>query len=439
MGERDDSLRTIADARTRLSALAEELGRRAAPEHVKEVAREMATEQADHLKDRAREKARDKVDEMKRHVKEVAMRRTAEFKHEMTETPRGVGFLGALLGAGLGSTLARRFFQSRQHGYEYRGGWREGERDWGHERSGARFYSEDQRAYDVGAGPEHEVGWREREPGATWQQTHESEGPGMGERAASAAQSARGRASDTMQSAKERASDTMQSAKERVSETVQSAKERAGEVMGSARERASGMMGSARERASDLRERIPSRYEMREQARSWYANAAQEQPVALALGAFAFGALAAALLPVSSRERQVLEPARRKAEEAVAQAGGRIEERLGGVSGQEQGGERSSQASASSSAPAYNTYGTEETSARSGTDVSRSGSDVYSAARAEAGAGTREWNDRREVTSAEPPPPVTQQSYQPVSTPDASGTATPLSPLPSADDIGKVH
>jgi ElaB/YqjD/DUF883 family membrane-anchored ribosome-binding protein len=450
MGERDDSLRTIADARTRLSALADELGRRAQPERVKAQAREMMTEQAEHLKERARDVTRHKVDEMKQHAKEAAMRKGMEWKHEVTETPRGMSWLGALIGAGIGSQLAKRYFLSREDRLEWRGDWR-GREDryrasdyerWGPHR-GERRYDYEPGYPGPYSGRQGDVSWSQGEAGATWRGGEEEQGPGMRERAGEAVQSAKGRAGEAVQSAKERMGEAAQSA----SGVVQSAKDRAGDAVQSAKERVGEAMGTARERASEWRERIPSSDEMRYQARHWYWRAADEQPVALALGAIAVGALVASLLPVSSRERRMLEPARRKAEETVSQVGDRLEEKLGTSTSQQQ--ERGGQEEASSAqlrsprtdVPGEN-WGGQDVPGRAWNDRREVHSPDMSAATK--GSSTpqtaeplvRKPEDRRQPAAYEAAQTQTP-GVTPSSGPQATGAAQPLGPLPTLDELSK--
>src|SRR5215207_5001815 len=98
MGEHDDALREIADARARMSELADELGRRANPELLKARAKEFAHEKKEELTEHAKQLAADKRDELKQQArdkvlglksqayqaKETAMRKTYEWKDEAT-------------------------------------------------------------------------------------------------------------------------------------------------------------------------------------------------------------------------------------------------------------------------------------------------------------------------------------------------------------------
>jgi hypothetical protein len=94
-------------------------------------------------------------------------------------------------------------------------------------------------------------------------------------------------------------------AKERARETAEHVKERA-------RATAEQMKGRLHAATSSARERLPDRERLRASAR--------EDTGLWALGALALGALFGFALPESEREREMLEPARRKARELGAQA-----------------------------------------------------------------------------------------------------------------------
>ncbi|MBN9682617.1 MULTISPECIES: hypothetical protein [unclassified Corallococcus] len=281
MGEHDDALREIADARARMSVLADELGRRANPELLKARAKDFALEKkeevTEHAKQLAAEKreelkqqAREKVLDWKSHAKEKAMRKTYEWTDEATHTPRGLGLLGALLGAGVGSMLMKRAFRSRIEEREYR------------VRERIPLYEAEREYY--GAPDSGRVipvaGYNTRDESTGDEGTH------LKDRVSSAADSVRGRVHD--------AADTVRS------------------------------------QASHLRERVPSPQAIRGRTSQWYDRALEEQPLALALGAVALGMLTASLLPVTDKERQLLEPAKRRAQEGLAQLGDQVSQKLEG-------------------------------------------------------------------------------------------------------------
>lgn len=318
MGEHDDALREIADARARMSVLADELGRRANPELLKARAKEFALEKkeevTEHAKQLAAEKreelkqqAREKVLDWKSHAKETAMRKTYEWTDEATHTPRGLGLLGALLGAGVGSMLMKRAFRSRIEEREYRV--RGYERiPVGRERiplyESEREYSG---AYDSG-----------RVIPVTGYNTREEFSAEAGERGG-----------DGMH-LKDRASEALHMAKETVGSTTENVKDRVSSAADSVRGRVHDAADTVRSQASHLRERVPSPQAIRGRTSQWYDRAIEEQPLALALGAVALGMMAASLLPVSDKERQLLEPAKRRAQEGLAQLGDQVSQKLEG-------------------------------------------------------------------------------------------------------------
>ncbi|WP_140788706.1 hypothetical protein [Myxococcus xanthus] len=133
-----------------------------------------------------------------------------------------------------------------------------------------------------------------------------------------------------------------------------SASDKAQEVKGKAldkasaiRERTTGAVHMARERASHARERIPSREAVQHQASDWLNRTVDEQPLLLAVGGLTLGILASALLPVTGKERKLIEPAKRRATEGVSQLRGQLQEKLQGEEQQAPGGTGSSNQAAS--------------------------------------------------------------------------------------------
>lgn len=345
MGEHDNALREIADARARMSELADELGRRANPELLKARAKELALEKKDeltqhakelvsHKRDELKQQAKDKALYWKSQAKETAMRKSYEWTDQATHTPRGLGLLGAVVGAGIGSVLMRKAFKSRteergygEYGYRGREYGRvpvsyarddrysplEGERPYGYTEASPAIPRSEYSAYPTATGSTG-VGY-----GSDYS---ESEGASLKDRAAGA----------------------VGSAKERVSGAAENVKERVHGATDTVKERMHGAADTVRERASHLRERVPSGSELRSRTSDWYGRALNEQPLALALGAMALGMLAASLLPVSEKERELIEPAKRKAQEGIAQLGDQVSQKLEGSEEQE---ETSMQASSS--------------------------------------------------------------------------------------------
>ncbi len=261
MGEQDHALHEIADARARMSELADELALHAKPEHVKEIAaekvsewkeraKELAAEKAVELKEQAKEAVVEKASEIKTHAKEAVMQKTMELK-ERVDTPRGWSFLGAIIGACAGAALMKKAFQVRE------------ERSFGTGSDELRYRGE-RYSTDVSAGI------------------------GMG--------------SDMGTS---------------------------GGV--GLKEHTSEMAHSVKEKAHDLKERaMDAGTELKGRATHWFDRALESQPLMLALGSAALGVFASLILPVSNRERQLIEPAKRKAQESISHLGEQLEHKLQG-------------------------------------------------------------------------------------------------------------
>ncbi|WP_164007140.1 hypothetical protein [Pyxidicoccus trucidator] len=344
MGEQDRALHEIADARARLSELADELARKAEPDRLKAMAhekaeelkvraREFAVEKTAELKQHAKDAAVEKATELKTHAKETVMQRTTELK-ERADTPKGWSLLGALIGAGVGSALMRKAFTRREeHRYEddRDNRWRDEDR-WRYDgmraaRTDPRYSDEDRYA----SAERSDIGYRD---------VGDYQGASVGYQGVSSNYDVGSvdydRSADTG-GLKARASETASNVKERASEAAHSVKERAVDVkdrvMGKAsdvRERASGSMDHLKERASHLRERIPSRDVVQYRTTDWFNRTVDEQPILLALGGIALGMLASTLIPVSNKERRLIEPARRRAEEGISHLGDQLNQKLQG-------------------------------------------------------------------------------------------------------------
>jgi hypothetical protein len=87
---------------------------------------------------------------------------------------------------------------------------------------------------------------------------------------------------------------------ERISEGAQDLKQKASDLV------------------DDVRDRIPSATTVR--------HTAEDNPLLIALGGMALGALAALLLPVSNKERELLEPVKQRASEAMGELGEKVRE-----------------------------------------------------------------------------------------------------------------
>jgi hypothetical protein len=91
-----------------------------------------------------------------------------------------------------------------------------------------------------------------------------------------------------------------------------------------------GMSGEAWTKSADSGGGIPSGGELKGRASGWFDRALENQPLMLALGSVALGIFASMLLPVTNRERQLIEPAKRKAQEGLSTLGDQLEQKLQG-------------------------------------------------------------------------------------------------------------
>jgi hypothetical protein len=279
-----------------MSELADELAFHARPEHVKEIAtekvsewkeraKELASEKAVELKEHAKEAIAEKASDMKTHAKEAVMHKTMEVKDKV-DTPRGWSFLGAVIGAGVGGILMKKAFAIRE------------ERSIGVSNDEFRYRGE-QYSSAMGAG----VHGGTAAVGVSGDYSAMSGDVGVGT------------VSTTDVNLKDRASDMAQSVKDKAS---------------GLKDRAMGAVGQVRDQATHLRERIPSGSEMKGRTSDWFDRALENQPLMLAVGSMALGVFASMLIPVSSRERQLIEPAKRKAQESLSQLGDQLEHKLQG-------------------------------------------------------------------------------------------------------------
>jgi ElaB/YqjD/DUF883 family membrane-anchored ribosome-binding protein len=291
-----------------MSELADELARRMEPEHLKAI----ASEKVSDLKEQARGKAVEKVDELKTQARESVMRKGYEVK-ERADTPKGWSMLGAILGAGVGSVLMKKAFDVRHQS------------DWN-----SRMYSD----YDRGTPslvPAPEGGLM-RPTG----DVRGSLGSDIGVRTSTDVGTTSSMNMGGVDSGggglKERASDVMDMAKDKAS---------------GIKDRASGLVDRAMDKTHELRDRIPDRGAIQHQASDWYGTVS-ENPMLLAIGGLAIGALFASFIPVTNRERQLIEPAKAKVKERISTLGDQLETKLSGQTGEEGVQDEEFQASASS-------------------------------------------------------------------------------------------
>ena len=303
MGEQDHALHEIADARARMSEIADELALHAQPDRVKaiaqekvsewkELAKEKATEKVGELKQQAKDAVNDKATELKTRAKEAVMHKTTELK-ERADTPRGWSLLGAILGAGVGAALMKKAFTVRE---EHAGVI--GDKDF---RYRGESYSSFQRTDTYGSPAAGVSGDVSTLGSDTWSSRGADTSGGIKERAAGVAHSVQDKAHDL-------------------------------------KDRAMGAVGQVKDQASNLRERIPSGSEVKTQASDWFNRALETQPLMLAVGGVALGMFASMFLPVSDKERQLIEPAKRKAQESITQLGDQLEQKLQGSSESASGG-----------------------------------------------------------------------------------------------------
>jgi len=439
MGEQDRALHEIADARARLSELADELARKAEPDRLKAMAqvkaeelkvkaKEFAAEKTAELKQHAKDAAVEKATELKTHAKETVMQRTTELK-ERADTPKGWSLLGALIGAGVGSALMRKAFTKREeYRYdEYRDNrWRDEDR-WRYDGLRASRGYDDRYATaertdvgygagtsygDVGYSSSASVGYQGVPPNYDVSSNRD-----LGRDVDTGDGGLKAKASDAAANVKERAADL----KDRAAGTVDHLKERAVDM----KDRAAGRVDHLRERASHLRERIPSRDVVQYRTTDWFNRTIDEQPMLLALGGIALGMLASTLLPVTNRERQLIEPAKRRAEEEISHLGDQLNQKLQGNEQQasstyenRQGYSASSMSSTSDlNTPASTSTGFGASSISSSTPTSASGLGSASTSGV-AVSGTEDSSDAL------------------ASSPSGSSRIPPLPPL---DDVTKVH
>lgn len=411
MGEQDRAVHEISDSRARLSELATELSRRVDKEHVKEFATEKATE----LKERAREFATEKADELKQHAKDVATEKAIEMKDnareavmtkttelkERADTPKGWSLLGAIIGAGVGSALMRKAFSVREDRYE--------SELYGRDTYGRGAYGEDWR-YDAygrrdlgGYGMRGEIDRSDiSSPARVGSVSDTTQGLSMSGDVGFEGREIHG--ADQGSSMKDKVSDV----KERAAEMKDTLKDRAHEL----KERTVGRVREHVPARDELRGRA---YEMRGKASHWFDRTLEEQPMLLALGGIAVGMLASSMLPVTRRERRLMEPAKHRVEERISELGDRLTDKLRGESESEGADLSAERASSSSSVGAREDFSHDLSS----TDLNASDRNIGPGSMGVSEAHTSAEVDRSADLSS------------------PSGSRIP--PLPPLDDMTKVH
>lgn len=345
MGERTDARRSIEASRARMTEIAEELSWRSSPAYVKSRARE------------------------------EAMRRATQAREQAVQNPGVLGAIGALAGGALGVMLARKGRQrhlQQRYGYAaYQGGFRT-EPSWVSAEYAPGYVPRD----ETGTGPAYsaapeagaagafaepyrsetaERAWSEGEapqegtwPGAEQPRGAEATrgGPSIAwapeptgyAGAREGYEREEGRAAEFKETAahlKGRATEVASGLRGRAAHLASEWKERAGHTASELRhkfeeKRSEGP--SLGERAHGMREKIPSGEELR--------HTAHERPFGVLLGGILLGAAAAALLPLTRKERKVMHPAHEKARQQFGERLHSLEERIGVGGGGEGRAER---------------------------------------------------------------------------------------------------
>jgi ElaB/YqjD/DUF883 family membrane-anchored ribosome-binding protein len=119
--------------------------------------------------------------------------------------------------------------------------------------------------------------------------------------------------------------------KERAAGISEEVKERASALSSAVSEKASELKERAAETVDSVKERIPSGEKLRRGARDANERVRRyvsEEPLVGAVAAIAAGVAAGLLIPMSTRERQIVEPYRERATETLHEVGERISEKI---------------------------------------------------------------------------------------------------------------
>jgi hypothetical protein len=130
------------------------------------------------------------------------------------------------------------------------------------------------------------------------------------------------------------------SLRERASETAGEVKEKAVSGVEAIKDKAMSVKERTGEAMGRVKEAVPSASTVRDRTREWYSHGLEQQPLLFALGAVVLGMVGAFLVPVTDKERRLIEPARKKAQESLQGLGEQIEEKISsaGESGEESSG-----------------------------------------------------------------------------------------------------
>jgi hypothetical protein len=97
---------------------------------------------------------------------------------------------------------------------------------------------------------------------------------------------------------------------------------------GGLKEHASDMAQAVKAKAHALKDRAMGATELKGRATHWFDHALESQPLMLAVGSIALGVFASLILPVSNRERRLIEPAKSKVQESISQLGDQLGQKL---------------------------------------------------------------------------------------------------------------
>jgi hypothetical protein len=321
MGEKHDAKRSIAQARSRMSVIAEELSRRATPEYV-------------------RERAHERVDDFKLRARIRAQERTAQMKDKILENPWALGLLGGAVGALAGKFIgdrARKRYEDREYGprigygadygYDYddeseRYGLDEGLPYSAEVATGGRIITD-----DALYGLEGSAEVRER----THYPSPEAERSEYRERL----EAATAHAAESKDNLKQKALDAKENLQHKAHDATQSLKHKAADARDNLRNRgdelkakmSSGDGPNLRERASNLRQRAPSAGELRHRMH----HSAEDHMALWGLGAMAAGLLFGLAMPVSRKEHELLGPAKAKGLDQARNLGEQAMDRAKGL------------------------------------------------------------------------------------------------------------
>lgn len=272
MGERHDAEHSVAQARQRVSAIAEELSRRASGEYV----RERAMEAAGDFKERAKMRARQK---------------TYQVRDQALDHPWVLGLIGGAVGAIVGKVLGDRARARYRH-------------DDFETRPSAPHYGYGSSLYD-------EYDETLDRPYDEYTATH---GTSESLLITDDASLGGGGVHQAVRGADFGAEQPESGGlKEKAADAVGALKDRAENVKHRAANAGAGAMGRARGMASRAKERLPDRDQLRHGAQS-VRHSTEDRPELWALGALVAGALFGSMVPITDKERRALGPAKARAQ-----------------------------------------------------------------------------------------------------------------------------